>query len=162
MNTYYNILPECYADTLLIEMLLSGRPNHQMGIGQVNRMLSTKFKNRPALGIVDNDKRKPSDFEQYELIEEIHDIQKRQHKEHSHTLLVITPAFEDWVFENSAAVSVDLAKFGFGDRKKFKKASKDQNVSHNQQMKQFLNTLIQKKAPGLMQLREWIEAALDL
>jgi hypothetical protein len=162
MSTYYNILPECYADTLLIEMLLAGRPNHQMGIGQVNQILTTKFKNRPAVGIVDNDKRKPADFEQFELIEEVHNIQKRKHKEHPHALLVIAPAFEDWVFENSTAVSVDPAKFGFSDRKKFRNASKNQNVSNNQQMKQFLNTLIQKKAPGLMLLREWIETAAGL
>jgi hypothetical protein len=149
------ILPECYADTLLVEML-GFEPNHKSGIGEVINTLTESFKNRPAVGIIDNDKRKPNDFVNFALDKEDTGIQRRRKADTKHTLLVITPAFEDWVFENANAVGIDPANYGFRTRKSFRVACKTENASANPKLKQFLNTLKQKKSPGFKQLKTWI------
>lgn len=149
------ILPECYADTLLVEML-GFEPQHKLGIGDVKNALSKNFKNSVAVGIIDNDKKKPTDFSEFKIDIEKTGIQRRHNADTKHTLLVISPAFEDWVFENAKKVEVDPAKYGFRTRKYFRETCKSPNVDDNQQVKQFLNTLKQKSAPGFVQLKTWI------
>ena len=109
-----------------------------------------------AVGIIDNDKKKPTDFTEFALDVEIFGIQRRLKADTRHTLLVINPAFEDWIFENAGAVNVDPSKYGFRTRKQFRDNCKSANASENKQLKQFLNTLKQKKAPGFVQLEDWI------
>lgn len=152
----FHILPECYADTLLIEVLGFEKPNHQLGIGQVKNALDKSFKNSKAVGIIDNDKKKPTDFAEFIMDVETAGIQRRFKENTRHTLLVINPAFENWIFENAEAVKVDPSKYGFRTQKYFRDICKNENASENQQLKQFLNTLKQKKAPGFIQLKTWI------
>lgn len=149
------ILPECHADTLLVE-LLGFDPQHIFGIGQVLITLPRSFANRMAVGIIDNDKRKPPDIAQFEIETTVAGIERRKKADTKHTLLVITPAFEDWVFENARAVYIDPAKYGFRTRKYFRDACKKVDAGANQQLKQFLNALKQKGAPGFNQLKTWI------
>lgn len=156
----HQILPECYADTLLVEMLGFERPNHQLSIGSALNALEKKFKNRPAVAVIDNDKVKPKSFDQFQLADEQHGIQVWTKPETRHAVLVVCPAFEDWVFENAAQVEVSPEKYGFRSRKYFRETCKRQNVADNQQVKQFLNTLKQKNAPGLGWLRDLIQAFL--
>ena len=68
MNT--NIYTECYADSLLIEMLGFKKPNHQFGINEViKRLLATKT--NKAIGIIDDDKKKTAlTFKDFVLVEE--------------------------------------------------------------------------------------------
>lgn len=148
------IIPECYADTLLVKILGFELPNHQFGIGSVLKELKENFKNRIAVGIIDDDKLKPKDLDDFEIVEEIHGIKRLTKSKHS--VLIICPVLEDWIFQNAAARNVDPAKYGFRTRKDFHKACKQVNVADNQQVKQFLNTLKQKNAPGFLQLKAWI------
>jgi len=76
------------------------------------------------------------------------------------TILIISPAFEDWVFENARTVDVDPGKYGFRSSKDFQKACKRIDVNKDEQVKQLLNTLKQKKAPGFECLRAWIANAI--
>jgi hypothetical protein len=151
---HYQIIPECYADTLLVEMLGFDRPNHQLGIGKVIGMFEKGLKNRIAVGIIDDDKVKPKDFDKFQVEAERDGI-KRLIKD-KHSILVIKPVFEDWVFENAAAVEVEPSKFGFHSRKQFREACKKMDAKKNPQLRQFLNTLKQKQAPGFTQLKTWI------
>jgi hypothetical protein len=156
------VIPECYADTLLVEML-GFEPQHKMGIGEVTNLLVQRFKNNLAVCIIDNDKKKPTDFNDFEIEKIESGIHRYRKPGSKHILLVISPAFEDWFFENANAVKIDPAKYGFRTRKYFKDACKNKNAGENQQLKQFLNTLKQKKAPGFVQLKTWIceSAGLD-
>lgn len=151
---HYQIIPECYADTLLIEMLGFARPNHQLGIGKVVGMFEKGLKNRIAVGIIDDDKVKPKDLDAFENEAESEGVKKLTKGKHS--ILIISPAFEDWVFENANAVGVDPAKYGFDTKQAFKKICKRENAGSNQKLKGFLNTLKQKQAPGFTQLKIWI------
>lgn len=149
------IIPECWADTLLVKILGFGLTNHQGGIGQVLSVLSKNFKNRQAVGIIDNDKIKPKDLDLYVLSDHRAEIRKMVKPGSKHTLLLISPAFEDWVFEHAKAAGVDPESYGFRTRKYFRDTCKDQDVDKNDRVKQFLNTLKQK-SPGFQLLKTWI------
>ena len=156
----HQILPECYADTLLVEMLGFERPNHKLGIGSALSTLDQKFKNRAAVAVIDNDKVKPKSFDQFQLTDEQHGIQIWTKPETRHAVLVVCPAFEDWVFENAEQVGVVPEKYGFRSRKFFRETCKRQDVAGNPNVKQFLNTLKQKNSPGLGWLRDSTQAFL--
>lgn len=155
---HYQVVPECFADTLLVEMLGFVRANHQLGIGKVTGIFADKLKNRQAVGVIDNDKLKPKILDTYEQTGEEHGIIRKS--KGNHHILIINPGFEEWVMNNAAAVEVSPEKYGFKNRKDLQNACKRQDASKNQQLKNFLNTLHQKKAPGFVQLKTWIcEAA---
>ncbi|MEQ1746285.1 MAG: hypothetical protein ABMA02_12730 [Saprospiraceae bacterium] len=154
MNHHYQIIPECYADTVLVEVLGFEKPNHQLGIGKVFASMSKTLEKRPTVGIIDNDKVKPKALDEFEPKGENHGIKRFSNGKH--TILVISPAFEDWVFENAQSKEIDPAEYGFTSRKAFRDASKSTKANQNQHLKQFLNTLKQKKAPGFVQLTDWI------
>ncbi|MCC6460366.1 MAG: hypothetical protein IT260_07830 [Saprospiraceae bacterium] len=154
--THNQIIPECFADTLLVKILGFHRANHQGGIGRVLKVLEQNFKNRPSVGIVDDDKTTPKDLDQFVVVEEREKVRKLCKPNSQHVILVVSPAFEDWVFENAKAVQVNPEQYGFRTRKYFREVCKSPNVDHNQQIKQFLNTLKQKDAPGFCQLKDWI------
>ena len=154
MNRHYQVVPECYADTLLVELLGFVSPNHQMGIGKVFGAFQKSNQNRFAVGIIADDKVKPKNLDYFEITENVHGVKRL--KKGKHSILIISPAFEDWIYENARAKDVDPTKFGFHTRKDFQKACKRMDVSTNQQVKQFLNTLKQKNAPGFQQLKTWI------
>lgn len=156
---HHNVLPECYADTLLVELLGFKGAKHQLGIGQVFNTLKNHFSKQKAVGIIDDDKQKPVGIKDFEEVESKHKIQKLLSKDGKHTLLIIQPAFEDWVFANAAAVSIDIPT-EFENKKRFRKICKDKNAAGNQALKNFLNTLKQKNAPGFVQLETWIEEGI--
>jgi hypothetical protein len=57
--TTLNIVPECYVDTKIVEILGQIKKcNHQHGCGDVANELKHRLQNIPALGIIDEDKNK--------------------------------------------------------------------------------------------------------
>lgn len=152
---HYQVIPECYADTLLVEILGFKRPNHQLGIGNVLGLFKKKMKNRKAVGIIDDDKVKPRQLDQFKIKAEQDGIKWLTDDGH-HSILILSPAFENWIFRNASQVGLDPADYGFHSSKIFREACKRQDASQNQELKQFLNTLKQKKAAGFERLRSWI------
>ena len=58
MNRHPRILPECYGDTLLVELLGFKKPNHQVeGINQVLNELEVNMPKQIAVGVIDYDKK---------------------------------------------------------------------------------------------------------
>lgn len=161
MNIHHQVIPECYADTLLVEVLGFSRPNHQLGIGVVFNEIRKKFEKRRAVGIIDDDKRKPKDLDLFKFVVEQAGIKKlRSSNLPNTTILIISPAFENWVFENARSVEVDPGKYGFRSGKDLQKACKRIDVNKDEQVKQLLNALKQKKAPGFECLQAWITEAI--
>lgn len=151
---HYQIVAECYADTLLVEILGFSRPNHQLGIGKVIGAFAKNLKFRSAVGIIDDDKIKPKQLDDFQMAAVQQKIKKLTKGQHA--ILIISPAFEDWVFENARVVGVEPSDYGFKSKKYFRDTCKRIDSADNQQLKQFLNTLKQKNAPGFTQLRTWI------
>lgn len=160
---HYNVVPECYADTLLVELIGFTRPNHALN-SNLAKVLSTIKAAKPQqkiVGIIDEDGGRNYKFlKEFEPVSEQAGVKLFQ--KGNHTILVISPVFEDWVFENARMAGVNPDKFGFKDKKYFRKCCKSIHASRDQQLKNFFNTLYQKRADGLMQLQLNIMEALGL
>ncbi len=153
-----NVITECYADTVLVELLGFEKPNHQLGINQVIKVIST-IKATKAVGIIDDDKKKTSkNFGNFELISEIEELQLKKHKTENKHLILLKPAFETWIFKQAKKVNVHPEKYNFNNVKVFANSAKSQFVFKNQKVKAFLNTLKQKNPSGFAQLKSWISA----
>lgn len=160
MDREPRILPECYADTLLIRIALAVKANHQSNISNVAKALKTNYKNRLAIGIVDNDKTQSAYFKEFDKIKEKDGLILKKHPNKKHYLIYLNPAFEQWVFDAAEVLGVEPAKYKIRNIKYFKKVSKDINVENNQQVKNFLNTIKQKKNSPVTTLVNWINAIL--
>jgi len=59
------ILPECYADTLLAEVLGFEKPNHKANINEVAKTMKHTLKTSLAVGLIDDDKVTQEYFEEF-------------------------------------------------------------------------------------------------
>ena len=159
METHFSILPECYADTVLIEIAGFKHPNHQPSIGQVANSMKKRPKTK-LIGVVDDDKNKPAYFSQFVLLEEKDRLSKYKHPDREHYLIILSPAFEKWIYDAATDVNVDPEKYGFKSMKRFKNATKNQFVSNNQEVKRFLNDIKQRKNSPMQTLIRWIREIL--
>jgi hypothetical protein len=154
MSRNPRLLPECYGDSVLVELLGFKRPNHQ--VDGINAVLDELEKYKPKLnaaGVIDFDKNILHPYyKEFETIAIENNLTKMKHKERNHFLILITPALEKFILK--AAMEVDVPS-PFSE-KRLKQISKTREAENNQQLKQFLNRIIQKKAPGTETLKAWL------
>lgn len=156
MNRHYELIPEDGAMTALVTCLGFLKPNTGDGIGNTLNKMEQNFKNRFAVGIIDDDKRKPKLFDLYEnLLEEKDSLKLIQKPVTKHFLIVVQPAIELWLLHN--ADSKDIAS-PFPSLKEMKRVTKDPTeVVKNQAFKQFLRQLNNAGAPGFITMTNWID-----
>lgn len=158
MKQYHNnVIPECFADTVLVEMLGFNQPNHALN-SCVSSVLKTVKNSRPAqmvVGIIDSDRGKSEKLlDEFELVAEEHGIKKFIREKQ--TVLVLCPAFEGWVFQNATEKNISPEKHGFATQKSLEKAAKSYHAKKDGQLKNFFGLLKIKQAPGFVQLKTWI------
>lgn len=156
MSQHREIIPEDGAIRALILVLGFAKPNNGDGIGNTLNKIEEHFKNRFAIGIVDDDRRKPKLFDRYEtLLKEQDFLQLKQKPDTKHFLIVVQPAIELWLLQNAKKIEVDSP---FSTLKDLQRVTKDEvEVMKNQQFKQFLNNLNQLNAPGFATMIVWID-----
>jgi hypothetical protein len=161
--TELNIIPECYVDTKVAEIVgqTSKKYNHQHGCGDVARYLKNNLINAISLGIVDEDKNKgiiPKYFFEFATINEENNLILKKHKDRKHYLIFICPEIEEWLKENADSVNVDPVNFNLPlNMRGFKQITKRQNIDNNIDFYRFIKELIKQEAPGLITLKKWIE-----
>ena len=161
--TELSIVPECYIDTKIAEILGQARKyNHQHGCGDVAKQLITTLKDKVALGIVDEDKNKgprPKYFLEFEQINEESNLILKKHKGRNHYLILICPEIERWLMENATAVNIHPLNFNLPENLyRFKQITKRKNIDTNIEFYRFIKELIKKEAPGIMTLKYWIDS----
>jgi len=145
-----NILPECYADTLLVEVLGFKKANHQFSIGQVFKIMEDKMATRLAVGVTDKDKKITAKY--YAAFQEQtmeHGVRILKIPDKKHYLIEHIP-LEKFLFQAAENVDVDPARYGFSSIRALSKITKSHKIDKNQQFRQFLNTLLQKETPSFM------------
>ena len=91
--TALNIVPKCYVDTKIAELVVrsSEKFNHQHGYGQIANELKNKLKNVPAIGIIDEDKNKgpaPKYFLEFYEIRSTDNLILKRHNEKLQFLII--------------------------------------------------------------------------
>jgi hypothetical protein len=161
--TELSIVPECYVDTKVAEILgqATRKYNHQHGCGDVANQLRNKLKNRIALGIIDEDKNKgvvAKYFTEFETIKEENNLILKRHRERKHYLILICPEVEQWLFTDSKTVGIVLTEFDLPhDLIGLKQITKIQGIDKNMGFYRFIKKLLLAKAPSVTTLQNWIE-----
>jgi hypothetical protein len=156
-----NIVPECYVDTKVAEIVGRNQYNHQHGRGNVANLLKNKFKDKLALGIIDEDKNKgpvPKYFLEFKTIKEENNLLLK-HNQRNHYLIIFCPEIEIWLLNNANAVNISPDNFNLSENlHEFKETTKAPNIDNNIEFYRFIKELIKKEAPGFVTLKNWIDA----
>ena len=162
--TTLNIVPECYVDTKIAEILGQAKKyNHQHGCGDVANELKTKLRDSIALGIIDEDKNKGPQakyFSEFEMITQENNLVLKKHKIKKHYLILICPEVEEWLMNDSQKVNIDPTDENYklpGQLKDFVQKTKIQNIEKNEGFKRFIKALVKEKAPSITTLKQWIQ-----
>ena len=158
-----SILPECFADTLLIKIIKYDRPHHCPSIGAVSNTMQKFYKNRLAIGVVDKDKPGdiPNYFNDFVLLIADNGLELKWHPDTKHYLVVVDPVLEKWLMGVADDLEIPTKKYGFKDIKGLKRLTKSEKAGQNQNLKQFFNTIKQKKGSPLVIMETWIDTVID-
>lgn len=105
------------------------------------------------VGVVDNDKRKQTFFEEFKVLSNKHGVILKQLG--NLYLIVLAPQVDGFIYDNAIDVSVDVSKYSFQtDKKKFVKSMKTYGIERNSNFNRLLNDLRQKKCLCFEALQE--------
>lgn len=156
MIDYPNLVPECNVDTAFVEAIGYRRPNHAANINQVSLILQKQARKK-VIGFIDNDKKMPSYFLEFNLVNEINDVALLKHNERDHCLVVVKPAMDEFIFNLSRNLEIDLSKYRLPTTlKAFIKETKKHSIKNHNGFRQLLNTIIQKNPPEIRAIKAWI------
>jgi hypothetical protein len=109
------VIPECFADTLLIETLVPTKKgyNHQRSCFKVEAIM--KGLNSFALGIIDKDKKQIKYLDKFKIVDKVEgDLILWRHVENEihHWIIQICPALERLILKICETENIDLSRFG--------------------------------------------------
>lgn len=133
-------MPECYADTLLIETLVPTKNgyNHKHNCFKVeSEMARGKLMDKFALGIIDNDKKAIKYLGECEVINNCgEDLILWKHKEKNHFIIQICPALEIWILKVCAKAGINLQDYELQNSlESFKRITKSMSSLEDKKLK---------------------------
>ncbi len=151
MEKLFNVIPECYIDTNLIEFLLNAKVNHQHSCNNVVKTLNNK-KDEFAIGIIDNDKRAVAYIKDCEKIIETKRLKFFKHKERNQYLITISPAADRFILNIAKEQGVDVSNFELQiNLKDFLKETKTETSNKDQRFKKLFKEIKNHKEISLLQ-----------
>ena len=112
---YNEIMPECYIDSTFVSSLLDANVNHKHSCNEVAREMERgKYKDAFAVGIIDNDKRKLSYIEGFEVIGRTDNMTFLKHNDKHHYIIKIGQAhkaMETFIKANVEAIGMKMEDF---------------------------------------------------
>ncbi|HTL83112.1 MAG TPA: hypothetical protein VL651_15470, partial [Bacteroidia bacterium] len=151
------IMPECFADTLLVRMILQrGRPGHRKGISSVAKALVEYDHNAHfVIGVADTDKFKRDsqnpNIQKFKIIVE-NKIEEQgllivQIPGTQKYLIRIHPDFEPWIWALAKTAGIKTEDFGYSNIDDLKSATKSNEVDENKNLKDFIWQVIKANPP---------------
>ena len=152
----FRFVPECHADTTLIRFLTNNSPQiiHASGYSDVGRIMNKAPFNTLMVGFVDDDKRIPPYFDDFEILNEGGKVIFKKKVGVENYLIVIQKAIETFLVWNAEQVEVELDKFGFpNDIKQLGNRLKSLQIEKDEDFQNLLTVLNTKNAPGFVRIR---------
>lgn len=143
MSDAFQIIPECYVDTTLVSTLLGGiGVNHQKGCNNVVSKMRNKFKDSFAVGIIDNDKRRPGYLDEFVLVSGSEHLALYKHTSMHHFIITISPAAEVFILDSAKETGLSMPDFGLpSDLNGLKKITKRIVSSKNDSLTRLFSSL---------------------
>lgn len=155
-----DIMPECFIDTNFIETILGDEVNHQRSCGAVINNMKSRFDDRFAIGIIDNDKRRVP------YLDECHEVLKSQnfslvkHNKKHHYIFLITPAIEKFILSNAKSENIIMEDFNLpSDFEALKVRTKKVGANKDETFKRLFKVL--KNTPEIRLLKECLRYLLS-
>ena len=108
-------MPECFIDSTLVESLLDAKVSHKHSCNEVAReMEKGHFKDKFAVGIIDNDKRKISYIESFDEIGRTDNLTFLKHRDKHHYVIKVGKehkAMETFIKANVDAIGMKMEDF---------------------------------------------------
>jgi hypothetical protein len=151
MTKHLHVLPECYADTLLVNRLIQSTTNHKHSISKVFKALKETFSNSRAIGIIDDDKKKDYYFNSFKVLKDGPFFRYLAHPNGKHFIIAIKGGgIEKLILQGAKEVNFDHPLLA--DFEKFKLKSK--SINEDIEIRSIINALIKSKAPTLMDIKK--------
>ncbi len=151
MEKLFNVIPECYIDTNLIEFLLNAKVNHQHCCNNVIKALNNK-KDEFAIGIIDKDKRAVAYINDCEKIREINRLNFFKHRERNQYLITISPAADRFILNIAKEEGVNLSDFDLPTEfEDFLEETKTKTSNKDQRFKKLFKEIKNHKEISLLQ-----------
>ena len=142
-KTYLHIVPECFVDTNLVQILMQIKGvNHQNSCGQVTNVLKNKFKEKFAIGIVDNDNLQSNYSKACVEIAHSREITLCKHPENQHYLIKINHIMEIFILNSAKDANVDLKEYGVpNDLEGLKNITKSRDCLNNNDLRRAIKAV---------------------
>lgn len=146
------IIPECYADTNLVQTLLQMRgANHQKSCGQVTKKLQSTFKDKFAVGIIDLDEKQSDYSEKSVEIAHSAEITVCRHPKTHHYLIKINNVLESFIINCAKEVGVDLSPLGLPfEVDALMKRTKKQEAKNDPELSNYFKKLVSSTEMSLL------------
>jgi hypothetical protein len=160
-NSNKCIIPECYVDSCLIEVLLVADKdfvNHHKGNGKVAKEMMDNFSDGFCIGVIDEDK-EPLDYLKFFDEKKTTDFLKLwKHKQKHHYIIQIRPVIEKWFLRICRENEIDLSEFNLSmDIKSLLKVSKSVNSRKDERFIKLFKQMKNKNCQPVIDLKNWLE-----
>ena len=161
------IIPECFVDTCLINILLqisNDSVNHVKGNSTVANKMKTTFGDKFAVGIIDRDKREIEYIKEFDLTNQTlkDKILLYKHPDKHHYFIQLCPESENWICNVSRELEIDMeGEYGLPNTAKgLSKLSKNINVADDikfvKLFKEIRKRSIEKNYEPVVKLIFWL------
>lgn len=161
MNNNQCIIPECYVDSCLTEVLLHAGKNHvkhQKGNGTVAREMRENFSDAFCIGIIDEDRKELDYLKEFSLEKESEHLKLWKHKGKHHYIIQLRPVIEEWILNNCNIARIDLSDFKLPVTvRQLMKESKSVTTKEDERFIRLFKRMMQKEVEAVMELKKWLE-----
>lgn len=149
----FDVMPECYVDTNLVEYLLGAGVNHQHSCSKVVGQLKSTFADRFAVGIIDKDKVELGYIGECSVLAQTSHLTLMKHREKPQYLITVAPAIDRFVLDCAQDAGVDPQAYGIpSGLKEFTEESKRVSSNTDQRFKALFAAI--KEYPEIRSLRQ--------
>lgn len=164
-----HLVPECYIDSMLVQTLVpskrNSRYNHQHGCFAVsNEMELYSLRDKFALGIIDNDKKKAKYLSKFIEIDNIENsLILYKHKELHQYYIEVSPAMEVWILRVCEQEKIDMkTEFQLPQNlKELKRVTKSQTSVNDKRFIDLFQKFKRSNNQSVLKLKSWITLLKD-
>jgi hypothetical protein len=155
------VIPECYIDSCLVEVLLfagKNHVNHQKGNGTVAKEMKEKFEDAFCVGIIDEDRKELDYLKEFSLLKETEHLKLWKHENKHHYIIQLRPVIEEWILTNCSTVEIDIGEFKLPNTvRQLMKISKSVASKNDERFIQLFKKMMQQNVEAVMELKKWLE-----
>ena len=160
-NSNKCIIPECYIDSCLVEVLLVADKdyvNHHKGNGKEANEMKRSFANDFCLGIIDEDK-EPLDYLKEFKVKKITEyLVLWEHNNKKHFIIQIRPVVEKWFLKICEENEISLIEFNLPvELKALLKITKSVGSRKDERFIKLFKKMKNKNCQAVIDLKNWIE-----